>query len=364
MSKQFTIRDHELMHFALDLAKKAFGKTRPNPMVGAVLVKNGKVIGEGYHHRAGAEHAELLALKGFSAMQLSGADLYVTLEPCCHFGKKTPPCVDFIIKSGLKSVIVACNDPNPRVNGKGILALRKAGIKVKVGLLEKESAKLNETFFKYISTSLPFVVVKLAMSFDGKIATASGDSKWISGELSRKYGHKLRAFYDAVMTSSKTILKDDAHLGVRMVKGKDPLRVVVDRKLVTSISAKVYRDQNVMVATTKAASARNIAIFRKAGINLKIYDVDFKIKEILEDLGKLGIQGVMVEAGGTFAAALIKEQLVDKFLFFYSPIIIGDNGISGIGELSINKISEALKLKDISTSFFENDILAESYPQY
>lgn len=354
------------MQRALALAAKGLGKTSPNPMVGAVAVKNGEIIGEGYHHKAGKEHAEVLALKNLSPPDLNDTTLYVTLEPCVlHANKKTPACTDLLIKKGIKSIFIAVTDPNPAVQGKGIRLLKKAGIKVKLGLLGAEAEKLNEVFCKSVASPLPFVILKMASSLDGKIATIKGDSKWITNELSRKYVHTLRSSYDAILTSSTTVLRDNPHLGVRMVSGKDPLRVIIDRELKTSPDALVYRDSNVIVVTTKKASRQQQKKFQKANIRVKIYSSFPSLRTILKDLKKeQQIISLMIETGSTLAASFIKAQLIDKYIFFIAPLLIGEEGKNAIGPLSIKKISSGLRLQHVHYQLFDDNVMIEGYPPH
>src|SRR5882724_9875474 len=232
-------QDEQFMRRALALARRGLGQTSPNPAVGAVLVKNGRVIGEGWHKRAGGPHAEVFALRGVNAR---GATLYVTMEPCRTWGK-TPPCTEAIIAAGVKRVVVAALDPNPKHNGRGLRVLRRAGIRVESGLLADEATAMNEAFNKWITTGMPLVTAKAAMSLDGKIATRTGDSKWITSEAARREAHKLRACVDAIMVGANTVTRDDPQLTVRHgQRGRQPLRVVVDAKGRTSIKAKVFRN--------------------------------------------------------------------------------------------------------------------------
>src|SRR3990167_17838 len=239
------------MGIAILLARKGIGWTSPNPAVGAVIVKGGKIIGKGYHKRIGLCHAEINALKEAGA-RTNGGEMYVTLEPCNHFGK-TPPCTDAIIKAGIKKVFVGMKDPNPLVSGKGIKRLLNAGIKVETGMLEEKCRYINEPYIKYMKTRAPFVTLKLASTLDGKIASAAGDSKWITGEAARRFAHRMRAEADAVMVGIGTVLKDNPELTTRLVKGKDPVRIVVDSKLRIPVNARVLNKKrgSIIIATTK-----------------------------------------------------------------------------------------------------------------
>ena len=252
------------MQTAIALARKGIGKTSPNPAVGAVIVKNGRIIGKGYHKKAGRAHAEINALKQ-AGIKAKGAEMYITLEPCNHFGR-TPPCTDVIIKAGIKKVFIGMKDPNPLVAGKGVRRLRSAGMDVEVGILEDECRGINEAYIKYITTKTPFVTLKLASTLDGKIATAAGESKWITGEDARRFAHRMRREADAVMVGIGTVLKDNPELTTRLVKGKDPIRIVVDSQLRIPVNAKVLNKKRggIIIATTKPVKGGRIkALFDK-----------------------------------------------------------------------------------------------------
>jgi diaminohydroxyphosphoribosylaminopyrimidine deaminase / 5-amino-6-(5-phosphoribosylamino)uracil reductase len=316
------------MRRALQLAAKGLGRTGTNPVVGAVVVKNGRIIGSGYHKKRGGDHAEVAALRGIEGKQAKGATMYVTLEPCVRNNAKlTPPCADLLANSGLESIEIAVRDPNPLVNGKGVDFLVKAGLKVHIGLLEKEAEETNEFYFKSVKTSLPFVTLKLALSLDGRIATSTGDSRWISCPEARKYVHEMRDEYCAVLTTSATVLADDPHLGVRLIKGRDPLRVIIDRKARLGGSEQVFRDNNHLLVKSEGAND--------------------SIREIFKDLYKRGIGSILVEAGATFAAALIREKLVDRCNFFIAPKIIGGDGVPAIGGLDVKRLSDCFLLKEV-----------------
>ncbi len=366
MSKRiatFTDSDYVFMRRALVLAEKGKGTTAPNPMVGAVVVKNGKIIAEAYHHQAGQPHAEVLALRKCNKNDLRGATLYVTLEPCCHLNKRTPPCTAYLLEKGVTSLVIAQKDPNPLVSGKGIAFLKKHGVTVRAGLLAQEAQELNEVFLTNMKFGRPFIVLKMAASLEGKIATKNGGSKWLTGEDARQYVHELRNSYDAILTSSRTVKNDDPHLGVRMVKGKDPLRIIVDRKLTTVCKAKVYRDANVLVITTPLASSKKITEFRKKEIALKSYPVAFTWENIFKDLYKeKGVTSIMVEAGGTLAASLMKEKMVDKMVLFYAPVFLGAEGINVLGDLEIKKVADGKRFVLMAHRLFKHDIMLELYP--
>ncbi len=361
------------MEAAIALAKKGVGRTSPNPAVGAVIVKNGRIVGKGYHKRAGLSHAEINALKQAGRKARRG-DLYVTLEPCNHFGR-TPPCTDAIIEAGIKRVFVGVKDPNPLVSGKGIRRLRNAGVKVEVGILEKECKRINEAYIKYITTKTPFVTLKLASTLDGRIATESGESKWITGEAARRFVHRMREQADAVMVGTGTVLMDNPELTVRLVKGGDPVRVVVDSGLIIPITAKVLNTGrgNVIIATTEE-------IVKKSGVrsqkNKKIKALKDKgaevlplpskkgmvdLKALMEELGKRGITNLIIEGGSTLVASAIKDGIVDKVALFYAPKILGKEGLSMIGGLGIKRLSEAICLRKLQCKNIGEDILVEGY---
>lgn len=368
MSKLFSgplgrFQDEFFMRRALKLAFRAAGRTSPNPMVGAVVVKNGKILGQGYHHQAGKDHAEVEALKQFRPSQLKGAILYVTLEPCCHFGK-TPPCTKFLIKKGIKRIVVAMRDPNPLVAGKGIRELKRAGVKVEVGILREEAEKLNEAFIFGLKQQKPFVILKTASTLDGKMALPGGISKWITNEKSRRYVHRLRNQADAILTTSKTVLADDPHLGVRMVKGRDPLRVVLDSDLKTPLKARVYRDSNVVVATCLAAGRRRKA-FEQAGVELLIYQgsshgAQISLPALFHDLYAKGVRSVLVEAGSTLVTSLLRQKLVQKGYFFIAPKVFGA-GLAVVEDLGIRKMKDAPVLKNVEHHLMDDDSLFIGY---
>jgi riboflavin biosynthesis protein RibD len=337
--------DHNYMALALALAKRAEGMTSPNPMVGAVIVRSGRIVGQGYHKKAGLPHAEINALRQAGA-KAKGAMLYVTLEPCDHFGR-TPPCTDAIIKSGIKRVVIAMKDPNPLNNGSGIRKLNRHGIRTAVGLLANDAATMNRHYIKYITKKIPFVTVKVAQSLDGKIATWTGDSKWISSEDSRRYVHKLRSMSDAVMVGANTVRMDDPLLLSKLSRGKQPIRVIVSGRSPLPSRAKIFSDPHkapVIVVKPQTCSEGKVSL-----------------KKLLTDLAKRGITNILVEGGGELIAGLVKEGLVDRFLVFIAPKIIGGRdaktAVEGIG---IKKIKDALLLKNISVKRFNEDILIDA----
>lgn len=348
------MEDGQYMARAIKLASK--GYTSPNPMVGAVIVRDDRIIGEGFHEGPGLPHAEINALEGVDA---EGSTLYVSLEPCSHFGR-TPPCTDAIISAGISRVVCAMEDPNPLVSG--IEVLRESGIEVSVGILEDAARKLNESFIKYMETGMPFVTMKSAMSLDGKISTNSGDSKWITSSYSRKYSRDLRARNDAILVGVNTVLKDNPRL--RSDIGKDPLRIILDSKLSSPLDSKVYEDRNVLVATTNACDDKRIEQFKERGIEVAICgDTSVDVIELATILGKRGITSVIVEGGSEVNGSFIRSGIVDKMLFFIAPKLIGGRNAPGpIGGVGIEDMEHVLKLKGMRAEFLDGDILIEAYP--
>ncbi|MFA5362229.1 MAG: bifunctional diaminohydroxyphosphoribosylaminopyrimidine deaminase/5-amino-6-(5-phosphoribosylamino)uracil reductase RibD [Candidatus Omnitrophota bacterium] len=351
------------MNLAMKLAQKARGKTSPNPLVGAVVVKNGRVVGSGFHEKAGNPHAEIIALNQ-AGEESKGAVLYVTLEPCTHFGK-TPPCVDKIIQSGVKEVIVGMIDPNPLNNGKGIAILKRCGIKVKAGFLEEELAGLNKYFIKYITTKMPFVTVKIAQSLDGKIATKNGDSQWITSEKSRGYSHRIRRYYDAVMVGVNTILRDNPRLDAWFSKTQ-PVKIVVDSQLSTPEEAHIFANNGKVVIVTlptgpgQETENRNILAGRAKILEVKGKSRQVDLKDMLRKLAQMGIINIFVEGGGTLIGSLFDEGLVDRVLFFISPKIIGGKeALSSVMGKGISRLGQAVKLKNMRVRRFGEDILIE-----
>ncbi|MBL7151245.1 MAG: bifunctional diaminohydroxyphosphoribosylaminopyrimidine deaminase/5-amino-6-(5-phosphoribosylamino)uracil reductase RibD [Candidatus Omnitrophica bacterium] len=359
-------KTHEyFMQLALRLALKARGRTSPNPLVGALVVKKGQILGRGYHKMAGAAHAEIVALD--EAMDKSkGATLYITLEPCTHFGR-TPPCVDRIIKSGIREVVIGMVDPNPLNKGRGIEILKSHRIKVKVGILEEKLEKINEFFIKYISKKMPFVTVKAAQSLDGKIATRHGDSKWITSDKSRAFAHGLRRDYDAVMVGVNTVLVDNPRLDAWFSK-KQPVKVIVDSQLSVPQDANIFTAKREVIIITLASKAGQETDNRRIlQEKAKIFEVKEKagqvnLRDALKKLARLNITSVLVEGGGTLAGSLFDEGLVDKVLFFISPKIIGGkDAISSVMGQGISRIDRAIKIKDVRFRRLGEDFLVEGY---
>ncbi|SMB92827.1 diaminohydroxyphosphoribosylaminopyrimidine deaminase [Desulfonispora thiosulfatigenes DSM 11270] len=352
------------MEKALHLAEKALGRTAPNPVVGAVVVNKGEIVGIGYHQKAGSFHAERIALND-AKDKAKGADLYVTLEPCNHYGK-TPPCTQAIIEAGIKNVYVSTLDPNPKVSGKGIEKLKENGINVEVGLKEEEAKRLNEFFFKYIQTGLPFVAIKGASSLDGKIATSLGESKWITGEKARNHGHSLRNIYDAIMVGKNTVLSDNPSLNCRISGGRDPVRIVVDSKLSISSDANILNlnseAKTIIATTTSSEITKQKELAIKAEVIVVNEGDQVNLKKLLEILASKGITSILVEGGATLTGSLFSSNLVDKVYFYKAPLIIGGDKAKGlIGGEGFKHLDKAIKLKDLKVEPFGNDLLISAY---
>ncbi len=354
--------DLYFMNLAMKLALRAKGRTSPNPLVGAVVVKDRQIIGKGYHKKSGSDHAEIVALNE-AAARAKGATLYVTLEPCAHFGR-TPPCVNKIIKSGIKEVVVGMIDPNPLNNGKGIELLKEQGIKVRVGFLEEELKKMNEVFIKYITKRMPFVTVKVAQSLDGRIATRTGDSKWITSDRSRQYAHRLRRNFDAVMVGINTVLRDNPRLDA-WFSSKQPVKIVVDTQLSTPSHANIFSKGDVIIVTLSASlgqETENRSILAKKAKILEVKEKDGQVnlKDMLKKLATLEITNILVEGGGTLIGALVDEGLVDRVLFFITPKIIGGkDAISSVMGRGISRVDKAIRLKEVKLSRMGEDFLIE-----
>ncbi|MBU0503096.1 MAG: bifunctional diaminohydroxyphosphoribosylaminopyrimidine deaminase/5-amino-6-(5-phosphoribosylamino)uracil reductase RibD [Candidatus Omnitrophota bacterium] len=356
------------IRIAMKLALKAKGKTSPNPLVGALVVKNNRIIGKGFHQKAGSAHAEVIALDE-AGKDAKGASLYVTLEPCVHFGR-TPPCVDRIIRSGIREVAIGMIDPNPLNNGKGIDILKRQKIKVEVGFLEEELRRMNEAFIKYITKKIPLVTVKVAQSLDGKIATKSGDSKWITSDKSRGYAHRLRGNYDAIMVGVNTVLRDNPKLDA-WYSHKNPVKIVVDSQLSTPQSANIFsKNSQVVIVTLLTQPGQETENRKILAQKAKILDVmgksgEVNLKDMLRKLARMQIMSVLVEGGGNLIGSLFDDGLVDKVMFFISPnkIIGGKEAISSVMGKGIVRIEQAIKLKEVKLKKMGEDFLIEAYVQ-
>jgi diaminohydroxyphosphoribosylaminopyrimidine deaminase/5-amino-6-(5-phosphoribosylamino)uracil reductase len=338
-------KDEQYMGRALQLARRGMGAVSPNPMVGALIVRAGRIIAEGWHRKFGADHAEIDVLKRASG-SVRGATIYVTLEPCCHWGK-TPPCADTLIEQGIKRVVIATLDPNPLVDGKGAQTLKDHGIEVTVEVLEQAARKLNEVYLHYIRTGLPFITVKYAQSLDGRIATVQGNSRWISSERSRRFTHRLRAQHDAIMVGIGTVLADDPLLTVRLVKGRDPLRICLDSKLRIPLNARVLRDDGkTLIATTDEHGKEKVAAIQKQGKEVLVLQRGangrVELRSLMKVLAEKGIASIMVEGGKEVITSLLQEGLVNRMVVITAPLILG-KGVEGIGDLGITDLDKAIK---------------------
>lgn len=350
------------MKRCIKLAKKAAGNTSPNPMVGAVILdKNLNFVSEGYHKKCGEAHAEVNAINEAKAKGINIKDgtIIVSLEPCSHYGK-TPPCADLIIKSGLKTVVIGVLDPNPKVAGNGIQKCKDAGLNVITNILQKECKELNEIFFKNQTQKLPFITIKTATTLDGKIATKTGSSKWITGEKARKEVQKLRNQYDAILTSSSTIIADNPSLNCRIKKGKNPIRIIIDSNLKTNPNSNVYKNDGtpIYIATILKDNKKypkNVKI-----LTIKEKDGKVDLKELIKKLYELGICSILIEAGGILNGAFLKEKLVDKLIHFSAPKIIGDTDSKPFVQgFNIQDINDSLNLKLLTFKQLGNDLMCE-----
>lgn len=330
---------------------------RPNPYVGAVIVKNNKIIASGFHQKAGTPHAEVIALDK-AAKYARGATLYVTLEPCCHFGR-TPPCVDKIINSGVKEVVVGMRDPNPLNKGRGIKLLRKAGIKVRVSILGQEAQKVNAVFIKYISRKLPYVCVKAGQSLDGKIATRNFSSRWITSSASRQFAHKLRGRFDAIMVGVNTLMADNPKLS----GASKNIKVIVDTRLRTPLNSRVFGDGEIIIVTARKLTDNKAQSLIKKGARIITAGKRggrVNLPQALRKLAELEISKILVEGGGELIGSLFDEKLVDEVKFFIAPKIIGGCGaVSSVAGKGVTDISKAVKLRDVKIRRIGEDFLVE-----
>jgi diaminohydroxyphosphoribosylaminopyrimidine deaminase / 5-amino-6-(5-phosphoribosylamino)uracil reductase len=358
--------DIKFMRQAFELSKKGFGFVNPNPIVGAVIVKNGKVLGEGYHEFFGGPHAEINALK--NVVNAQGATLYVTLEPCNHFGK-TPPCTERIIMEKFSRIVIGIKDPNPLVNGKGIKKLIGDGVNVESGILNDEIQRLNEVYIKYITTGLPYCVLKTAMTLDGKISTFKGDSKWISNEKSRDFVHELRHRYAAIMVGVNTIIKDNPDLTDRSnnLNKKHPLRIIVDSNGRTPAHSSVW-DQSVaptLFATTKNANKDFIEMVKKKDCEAIICpekDKKVNLSFLIANLGKRNIDSILLEGGSTLNFSAIQEGIIDKVYSFISPKMLGgEKANTPLGGAGFSHVDQAITLNIHEIIRMDEDLMIESY---
>lgn len=380
---------------AMVLAEKGKGFVSPNPLVGALIVKDGKIVAEGYHQKYGEAHAEINAINDAKDkdIDINGSEMYVTLEPCSHYGK-TPPCVEAIVESGIKKVYVGIQDPNPAVAGRGIKYLEDNGVAVESGFMEEELKIQNEVFFKYITEKIPFCVMKTAMSLDGKISTYTGDSKWISNEKSRKYVHKLRHELTAIMVGVNTIIKDDPLLNTRLedfcadstnssdinicsesefdadcfTESSDTIKIIVDSKGRIPEDARILNtmwEKPVIVATTKAISQeKEMELLEKGVVVLKLNDIDGRVdlNHLMSELGKMKIDSVLIEGGGTLNYSALNAGIVDKVVSFIAPKIIGGkDSLTPVEGTGVEKVDDSFELKDITIEKFDEDIMVQGY---
>ena len=356
--------DQRFMEQALTLAEKGEGTVNPNPLVGALVVKGGEIVGQGYHQIFGGPHAEVFALAEAGA-KARGATLYVNLEPCSHHGK-TPPCTDRILQAGIQRVVIATHDPNPLTHGRGVARLEQAGLEITEGVLEKPAQRMNEIFFKFITTGLPFIQLKLATTLDGKIATRAGDSKWISGEAARTETHRLRRRFASVLVGAETVIADDPELTVRHVAGRNPIRIVLDGRGRIPIEARLLRQPGRTIVVT--ASMQQEKEKRLIDAGTEVWHLDNRervnLSVLLERLGEEAIDSVLVEGGGETAASFLEADLVDKVSFFIAPLILGgQNAAPAVGGEGVAKIADGIPLTDVDVTQVGEDTLYTGYPK-
>lgn len=347
---------------AIELAKKGIGFVNPNPLVGAVIVKDGKIIGEGYHERYGEPHAERNALKNCLVSPI-GADMFVTLEPCCHYGKN-PPCTDAVIESGIKRVFVGSSDPNPLVAGKGVQLLRDSGIEVVEDFMKKECDDINDVFFHFITTGTPYVIMKTAVSADGKIAASNGDSKWITNELSRAHAHETRKRAAAILVGVNTVLADDPMLNCRAENPSNPVRIICDSTLRTPFNSRIVQtacDIPTFIATV-SDNAEKISLLKEKKVNIirtnsKNNRVD--LADLMQILAQKKIDSVLIEGASEINASALKAGIVNKLQLYIAPKIIGGDGKNAISSMNIDLVRNAVMLKNPKITQFGDDILLE-----
>jgi len=356
------------MEMALDLARQGEGFTSPNPMVGAVVVKDGKIVGTGYHECAGKPHAEVNALNDAGKLA-DGATLYVTLEPCNHTGR-TPPCTRKILETGIRRVVMAMADPNSDVIGGGAEFLKQRGVEIATGIGENRAGKLNEAFIKYVQTKRPFVIVKCAATLDGRIATRTGDSKWVTGEMARKYVHRLRHAVDAIMVGINTVQTDNPSLTTRLEhgEGKDPVRIILDTHLSISPDARVLRQDSASETILVTGTLDNPAEKTISDeLNARVIESPLKnglvdLNDLMPRLGSMGIISLLIEGGSRVLASAFCSGIVDKVCFFYAPKILGgDDGIPICSGPSPELMEQAIGIKDLTVHRFGDDVMIEGY---
>ena len=359
------MNDETYIQLAIELAKRGSGFVSPNPLVGCVITKNNKIIGAGYHQKYGENHAEVNAINS-AVESLEDTTLYVNLEPCSHYGH-TPPCVDKIIESKIKRVVIGTLDVNPLVSGNGVRKLKKAGIEVKVGVLEKECTELNKFFFKYITKKIPYVTLKIAQTLDGKIADESNYSQWISSSESRKLVHSLRSNYDAVLIGSRTASIDNPLLTVRLTEGRNPWRVVLDSNLKLRTDLRLFKqnaDGKTILVTSKESISKKNKIKKLSDLGVRIIFVKkngngkLNLKNVLKELAILEISSVLVEGGSEIFSSFVRQNLFDDIMVFISPKILG-NGVSAFGSIKINDLNKTYRLKIKNSEIIGEDLFLE-----
>lgn len=351
--------DQDWMRLAIDLAELGEGDVNPNPLVGAVVVRDEQVVGRGYHQRFGGPHAEIYALEE-AGDAARGATLYVTLEPCCHYGK-TPPCTDRILSSGVRRVVAATTDPNPIISGKGLDTLRQAGVEVTEGILADEARQQTEIFRKYVTTGIPFVHLKLATSLDGRIATRTGDARWISGEPSRVRSHRLRRRNAAILVGIGTALADDPRLDVRYVSGRSPTPIVLDAYGRLPLAAQLLRTGRSPIIAAAAVPPERLAALEAAGC--RVWEIPapgggVDLPRLLHQVGESGLDSILIEGGGETAASFLAAGLVDRVSLFVAPLLIGGrDAVPAIGGVGVDRVADAVRLIDVTTERVGEDLL-------
>ncbi len=359
-----TTPTEKLMQRAIELARQGLGRTAPNPPVGAVLVRDGHIVGEGFHPAAGQPHAEVFALRAADT-RAQGADLYVTLEPCCHQGR-TGPCTEAIIAAGVARVFVGAQDPNPLVAGKGLERLRSAGLDVVVDVLKHECRQLIAPFAKYVTSGLPYVVLKSAMTLDGQTATLSGDSKWISCDASRNLVHQLRNQVDAIMVGSGTVTADDPKLTTRLAEGgRDPLRIVMDGRLSTSPEARVYTQSSqagTLLVTSQSHTEEVLTPYREAGADILVVAESagkLDLSAALQALAGRNLHYLLLEGGSILGGAMLRAGLIDRLMLFIAPKLLGGQGRGLLAGEGVDRMADALTLNHLDARRVDKDILLE-----
>jgi len=365
------VDDKQYMKMALDLAAKGLGYTSPNPMVGAVIVKDNKVVGKGFHQAAGQAHAEVNAIDD-AGTSAEGATLYVNLEPCNHTGR-TPPCTEKILAAGISRVVVAIKDPNPDVRGGGVAYLTGRGVNVTVGVCENEARQLNEIFIKYSKTKRPFAIIKCAATLDGRIATRTGDSRWVTGEASRNFVHQLRHAVDAIMVGIDTVVKDDPSLTTRLSgdlpdKSRDSVRVVLDTRLRIPEAAKLLRlesDSDTLIITGPDVSGDKKTRIEKKGAKVMeapVKDGMIDLNGLMDNLGALELTSLLIEGGSRVIASVLAAGIADKIIFFYAPKILGgDDGVPICQGPGPELMDQSIPVKDVQVRRFGDDVMIEGY---